>query len=111
MKATLNSNRLKIIAIIAMTLDHIAWLVFPGYARELLPLVLHGIGRMACPIMCYCIAEGYRYTKNIHQYTARLFAFAVISHIPYMLTTVNFTDLHSLIPFYYGDVLNQTGVM
>jgi hypothetical protein len=111
MKATLNSNRLKIMAIIAMTLDHIAWLLFPGYAQELLPLILHGIGRLACPIMCYCVAEGYHYTRNIRRYTARLFAFAVISHIPYMLASIHYTDAGSLIPFYYGDVLNQTGVM
>ena len=31
MKKILNSNTIKIIAIVAMTIDHIAWLVFPGY--------------------------------------------------------------------------------
>ena len=111
MKIKLNSNWIKIIAITAMTLDHIAWLVFPGYSKELLPILLHIIGRLTCPIMCYFIAEGYHYTKNIHKYTARLFLFAILSHIPYMLTSINYVDWKSLIPFYYGDVLNQTSVM
>ena len=111
MKAKLNSNILKIIAIIAMTVDHIAWLVFPTYSSDFLPIVLHIIGRLTCPIMCYFIAEGYHHTKDINKYTARLFIFAVISHFPYMLASMNFVDLKSFIPFYYGDVLNQTSVM
>lgn len=31
MRKYLNANKLKLIAIAAMTLDHIAWLLFPGY--------------------------------------------------------------------------------
>ena len=69
MKKGLNSNALKMIAIIAMTIDHIAWLVFPDYPHEVLPVILHTIGRLTCPIMCYFIAEGYHYTKNIRKYT------------------------------------------
>ena len=111
MKATLNSNKLKIIAIIAMTLDHIAWLLFPGYSRELFPIILHIIGRITCPIMCYFVAEGYHHTRDVNKYTARLFAFAIISQAPYMLTSINFVDIKSFIPFYYGDLLNQTSVM
>ena len=107
----LNSNTLKLIAILAMTIDHVAWLLFPGYSTELLPLVCHVIGRLTCPIMCYCIAEGFHHTKDINKYTFRLFLFAAVSHIPYILTTVNYTDWKSFIPFYYGSILNQTSVM
>ena len=42
----LNSNQLKLIAILAMTVDHIAWAVFSGYPTEILPLVMHIIGRL-----------------------------------------------------------------
>lgn len=108
---TLNSNAIKVIAIIAMTIDHIAWRLYPGYPKEYLPIILHIIGRLTCPIMCYFIAEGYHYTKDINKYTTRLFLFAVISHFPYMLASMNFVDWKSFIPFYYGDVLNQTSVM
>ena len=40
MKKLLSANTIKLIAIAAMTLDHIAWWLFPGYPREALPLLL-----------------------------------------------------------------------
>ena len=107
----LNSNALKFIAIFAMTLDHIAWAVFPGYPTDALPVILHIIGRITCPIMCFFIAEGFYYTKDIKKYTARLFVFAVISHFAYIFASNSFVDWKSFIPFYYGDILNQTSVM
>lgn len=111
MKKGLNSNALKMIAIIAMTIDHITWLVFPDYPHEVLPVILHTIGRLTCPIMCYFIAEGYHYTKNIRKYTCRLFVFAVISHFAYIFASADFVDWKSFIPFYYGNILNQTSVI
>lgn len=110
MKQTLDANAIKTIAIIAMTIDHIAWLLFPGYARGVLPVLLHIIGRITCPVMCYFIAEGYHYTKNIDRYTRRLFVFSVISHFAYIFFG-NYHDGKSFIPFYYGSFLNQTSVM
>lgn len=107
----LNSNQLKLIAIIAMTVDHIAWAMFDGYPTDLLPLVMHIIGRLTCPIMCYFIAEGYHYTRNINKYTFRLFAFAFVSHFAYIFASNDFVDFKSFIPFYYGNFLNQTSVM
>ncbi|MBR5489705.1 MAG: conjugal transfer protein TraX [Oscillospiraceae bacterium] len=111
MKARLNSNWLKIIAIIAMTIDHIAWLIFPGYPREALPVLMHIIGRITCPIMCYFIAEGYHHTRDVGKYTRRLFVFAIISHFAYIFFSADFVDWKSFIPFYYGGILNQTSVM
>lgn len=106
-----NSNAIKIIAIIAMTIDHIAWMLFPDYPADTVPIILHIIGRLTCPIMCYFIAEGYHYTKNINKYTTRLFLFAFMSHFAYVFASVNYVDWKSFIPFYYGEVLNQTSVM
>ena len=111
MKTGLNANRIKLIAIIAMTADHIAWQLFPGYPADLLPLVLHLIGRITCPVMCFFIAEGYHHTKNIAAYTGRLFVFAFISHFAYVFFSSDFIDRRSFIPFYYGKVLDQTSVM
>lgn len=107
----LNSNELKLVAIIAMTVDHIAWAMFDGYPTAPLPISMHIIGRLTCPIMCYFIAEGYHYTKNINKYTFRLFAFAFVSHFAYIFASNAFVDFKSFIPFYYGDFLNQTSVM
>lgn len=111
MKKILDSNTIKLVAIIAMTVDHIAWFLFPGYPKEAIPIVMHVIGRITCPIMCYFIAEGYHYTKNIDKYTARLFIFAFVSHFAYIFFSENFVDCRSFIPFYYGEILNQTSVM
>lgn len=110
MKRTLDANSVKVIAIIAMTIDHIAWLLYPGYSHDVIPVMLHIIGRITCPIMCYFIAEGYHHTKNVRKYTHRLFAFSFISHFPYIFF-INFLDWKSFIPFYYGEFLNQTSVM
>lgn len=79
----LNSNTIKVIAIIAMIVDHMAyWLVADGTA---LNSVIHTFGRLAAPIMCYFIAEGYFYTSNLKKYITRLFLFAVVSHFPFVL--------------------------
>lgn len=111
MKKGLNSNALKTIAVIAMTVDHIAWLVFPNYPHEFLPVLLHIIGRLTCPIMCYFIAEGYHYTRDVRKYTVRLFVFALISHFAYIFASADYVDIKSFIPFYYGNILNQTSVI
>jgi len=111
MKKTLNANAIKAIAIAAMTADHIAWMLFPGYPVEILPLALHILGRLTCPIMCYFIAEGYHYTSNIKKYTRRLFFFALISHFAYIFASADYSGWRSFLPFSGGSVLNQTSVM
>ena len=55
-KAGLSGNALKLIAIAAMTVDHLTWVIFPGYQTNAGILVLHSIGRLTAPIMCYFIA-------------------------------------------------------
>ncbi|RHW39143.1 hypothetical protein D1B31_14135 [Neobacillus notoginsengisoli] len=79
----LNSNTIKVIAIIAMILDHTAiWLLADG---STLDSIVRTAGRLAAPIMCYFIAEGYFYTSNFKKYSSRLFYFAVISHFPFVM--------------------------
>ena len=107
----LDANQLKLIAIAAMTVDHVAWLLFPGYATGAVPLVMHMIGRITCPIMCFFIAEGFHYTRDRKKYALRLLALVVVSHFAYMLASNSYVDWHSFIPFYYGDILNQTSVV
>lgn len=107
----MNANQIKLIAIAAMTIDHLAWLIFPGYPRDWLPLLMHAIGRITCPVMCYFIAEGYHHTRNVERYTWRLFVFAVISHFAYRFASMDFVDLRSFLPFQNGSILNQTGVL
>lgn len=111
MKKILNANQIKVLAIAAMTIDHIAWMVFPGYPRDPLPLIMHIIGRITCPIMCYFIAEGYHHTKHIDRYTCRLYLFAIISHFAYRFASMDFSGWDFFIPFRDGNILNQTSVM
>ena len=69
----LNSNAIKLIAIIAMTIDHIAWAVFPAYSTDPWAIVMHIIGRLTKPIMWYCIAEGYHYTHDVKIHGAAVY--------------------------------------
>ncbi len=107
----LSANALKLIAIAAMTIDHLAWLLFPGYPRAALPLLMHLAGRITCPIMCFFIAEGYYHTRSVKKYAWRLLTLAVVSHFAYLFASNDFVNCRSFIPFYDGSVLNQTGVV
>jgi len=79
----LTSNGLKIIAIIAMTIDHAATTLFPRYSLDLPVMFMHTIGRLTAPIMMFLIVEGYHHTRNLKKYLFRLFILAVISHFAY----------------------------
>jgi hypothetical protein len=90
-KKGLSGNALKIIAIIAMTIDHVTWILFPGYSVEPIPIIMHVIGRITAPVMMFFISEGYHYTRSRKKYLGRLLIFAVISHVPYtMFSSFNF---------------------
>ncbi len=71
---------LKIIAIITMTIDHTAVCLETPYYT-----LMRGIGRIAFPIFCYLIVEGFFYTRCLWKYILRLFVFALISQIPFNL--------------------------
>ncbi len=103
-KRGLNANQLKLIAIAAMTLDHLTWTLFPGYSTEWYVLLPHLVGRITAPIMWFFVAEGYHYTRNVKKYAARLFLLAAVSHFAY-----NFCFGIPFVPF-KTSVFNQTGV-
>lgn len=101
----LNANQIKIIAIAAMTIDHLTWAFFPGTQAVWYVFMLHIIGRLTAPIMWFFIAEGCHYTHSVGKYIGRLFAFAVISHFAY-----DFAFGIPFLPLSTG-VFNQTSVM
>lgn len=73
---------LKLIAIITMTIDHIGAVLLPQYG------FLRTIGRIAFPIYCFLLVEGYYHTKDVRKYFFRLFIFALISE-PFFDITFN----------------------
>lgn len=79
----LSATTLKLLAIAAMFFDHFV-AVFISH-DTLIGLILRTPGRIAAPIFCYFIAEGYHHTSNRLRYVQRLVLFALISHIPYIL--------------------------
>ncbi len=81
MKYQLSGNQLKIIAMVAMVLDHFV-AIFINHNTEI-GMMLRVIGRVVAPIMCYFIAEGYHKTSNTNKYMSRLLIFAMISHFAY----------------------------
>ncbi len=79
LKTNLDTNLLKLIAIISMVVDHVGHVFFPQYP------VFRWVGRIAFPIFCYCMTVGMLYTHDIKKYLKRLAIFAVISQPFYIL--------------------------
>ena len=73
----MNRNTIKLLAIAAMTIDHIAFMFVPQ--NTALYFIMRLFGRMTAPIMSFMLAEGYRYTRSRPKYLLRLSAFALIS--------------------------------
>ena len=72
MKLNTDTNLLKLIAIIAMLLDHLGARVLTQYSE------LRIIGRIAFPLFAYCIAVGCTYTRNIGLYAVRMALMAIL---------------------------------
>ncbi|MGO5116623.1 TraX family protein [Candidatus Avoscillospira sp. LCP25S3_F1] len=75
-------NSLKYIAILAMTIDHIAFAFVPDGTP--LAIVMHIVGRITGPVMFFSAVEGYHHTKNIGKYMMRLAVFALVSWFPFL---------------------------
>ncbi len=85
LKTNLDTNLLKLLAIISMTIDHIGDEFFLPYP------IFRWIGRIAFPLFCYCLTVGMLYTRNIRKYLLRLVAFALISQ-PFWILAFNAED-------------------
>lgn len=100
----LSGTGLKMIACIAMFIDHLSKIVlswftssvwFPMYQNGIMNweqfhnldnfirFTLHGIGSVAFPLFCFLLSEGFYYTGNRKRYIGRMLLFAFISEIPF----------------------------
>lgn len=75
----MSSFVLKLIAAVTMFIDHAGLLLFPDLE------IMRIIGRLAFPIYAYCIAEGFRYTKNRKLYFLRVFILGLVCQIVYTI--------------------------
>ncbi len=75
----LSNNQLKILAMVAMFLDH--------FGKQICPevLILQILGRLAFPIFAYMIAEGCRYTRSRVRYLALLFGLGAVCQLVYFV--------------------------
>lgn len=89
----LTGSTLKWIAIITMFIDHLAAtilvriIIFHGNSEELYAVyrTMRTIGRVAFPIFCFLLVEGFIRTRNVGKYIGRMALFVLLAEIPYDL--------------------------
>lgn len=81
----LSGGTLKIIALVSMIIDHATAVFVNYYDYEVLYNMGRCIGRLAFPLYCFLLVEGFCYTRNVKKYCVRLFLFAIISEVPFDL--------------------------
>ena len=107
MTTQLSGSWLKVIAILSMTIDHIAY--YYGVSNPYVYELMRTVGRIAFPTFAFLLAEGYVYTRNRQRYMLSLFTFAILSEIPWFLLNqdnshnVLFTLLAGVIGMYIID--------
>ncbi len=108
----LSGMALKVIAMLTMLIDHVGYVLFP------MQLVFRYIGRIAFPLYCFLLVEGFFHTRNRGNYIARMALFAILSEVPFNLafhrtviyragTNVFFTLLIGLLVMYICQMIYQ----
>lgn len=90
----LDGTQLKWIALVTMFIDHTGAAVVERLLSETSPawltalyFALRIIGRLAFPIYCFLLAEGFAHTHSRPKYLARLAVFALVAEVPFDLAT------------------------
>lgn len=91
----LDSDALKMIAIVTMLIDHIGaalleTVIVQGgagvpYRFYEVDMVLRSVGRTAFPIFVFLLVEGFFHTRNREKYLGRLLLFSLLSEVPFDL--------------------------
>lgn len=91
-KKNISGSTLKMIAVITMLIDHVGAVILARvlqieWSEELYQVyyLLRTIGRIAFPIYCFLLVEGFLHTRNRGKYALRLLLFALISEVPFDL--------------------------
>ena len=83
MRRILSGGGLKIIAMTAMFIDHLAVVLSLCGIPSGVYLAMRGIGRISFPIYCFMLVTGFTYTRSVPKYLGRLAAMALLSEVPY----------------------------
>ena len=84
----INGAQLKYIAFASMFIDHFNKAIITPFLTgsgvlNIITTIFDILGRIAFPIFCFCIVEGFFKTKSRWKYLRNLLIFALISEIPY----------------------------
>ena len=101
----MSSFVLKLIAIVSMLFDHSGYLIFGGFSA------FNFIGRFAFPLFAFQLTEGYSHTKNLKKYFLRLFLFALISQIPFLLFRMNLVENAFYLNIFFTLLLGLTTIL
>lgn len=92
MRKGLTGGALKWIALITMLIDHFTAVFDAGSTLAYRPLFdyesyifLRGVGRIAFPLYCFLLVEGYCHTRSVKKYLLRLGLFGIVSEVPFDL--------------------------
>lgn len=86
-----NNGELKLAAAATMVIDHIGAVLIentPLYQNEswtIAAVICRLIGRIAFPLFCFLLVEGFLHTSSIKKYIARMGLFALISEVSFDL--------------------------
>lgn len=106
-KTGITGSRLKLIAMITMLIDHVGAVIIENGVLQkvvsnsvtsanvsalhaytnwlMVDRLMRWIGRLAFPIFCFLLIEGFLHTRDWKKYFMRLFVFSLISEIPFNL--------------------------
>lgn len=97
----LSGAQLKLIAIVSMLIDHVnKALIYPNLTSNYgslttLSNIFDKIGRIAFPLFCFLLVEGFFKTRNRKKYLLNLLIFGVISEVPFdMFTTASYFNMN-----------------